>query len=178
MHFGVDNMLFMVYLMNHKHVLRLITMKEITRKDVEEITRIPARRIQFYTDNGLVTIDRETGKGRERRYSLRNVIELLIVAELAKHRIELNKIKQIMNDLREKEKDLGNLFDSNEQVLPERLINISDDGTIRATTSKVTVSSSSSVILNINKIKEKLPSEKITIISTSTTLEIVKNVMC
>jgi DNA-binding transcriptional MerR regulator len=67
------------------------------RKEVEEITGIPARRIQFYSDNGLLNLaEASPGRGRERKYTKTNLLELLVVKELAKRKIELSEIKRIM----------------------------------------------------------------------------------
>lgn len=73
------------------------------RKEVERITEIPARRIQFYSDSGLLHLDElSPGRGRERKYSLDNVLELLVIKELSKYRIELSEIKRIMIELPDK----------------------------------------------------------------------------
>ena len=72
-------------------------MKTYRRKEVQQITGIPARRIQFYTDNGIIIPEKtHTGKGIERRYSRKNLLELLIVKELAAHKVELSRIKKII----------------------------------------------------------------------------------
>ena len=68
-----------------------------TRKQVEEFTGIPARRIQFYTDNNLVSLENPNpGRGRERQYSKKDILQLLMVAELAKHKMELSQIKKLL----------------------------------------------------------------------------------
>ena len=70
------------------------------RKEVEQITGIPARRIQFYSDSGLLhLVEASPGRGRERKYSRDNVLEFLIIKELSKYRIELSEIKRIMIEL-------------------------------------------------------------------------------
>ena len=69
------------------------------RKKVEEITGIPARRIQFYTDSGLISLeDRHTGRGRERKYTKRNLLELLIIKELSRLKVELSQIRWIVSE--------------------------------------------------------------------------------
>jgi len=79
------------------------TYRQKIRKEVEKITGIPARRIQFYSDNGLVSLDkRDPGRGKERLYSKKNMLELLIIKELSKHRVELSRIKEIIFDLPKK----------------------------------------------------------------------------
>jgi len=63
-------------------------------KEVEEKTGIPTRRIQFYVESGLISIG-NPGRGASRRFTEKNLLELLLIAELAKNGIELNKIKKI-----------------------------------------------------------------------------------
>jgi len=68
---------------------------------VEAITAIPARRIQFYTESGLLSMDEENpGKGRERLYSRKNMVELFLIRAMSDARIELARIKQVMTEIR------------------------------------------------------------------------------
>ncbi len=68
----------------------------LRRKQVEKITGIPARRIQFYTDSGLLKLAEQTpGKGNERKYHRTDILALLIIAELSKYGMSLAKIKEI-----------------------------------------------------------------------------------
>ena len=74
--------------------------KTYIRKEVEELTSVPARRIQFYTENGVLSVDElRTGRGRERKYSRKNILELLVVNELAKMKVEFAEIRRIVNKL-------------------------------------------------------------------------------
>ncbi|MBW2580714.1 MAG: MerR family transcriptional regulator [Deltaproteobacteria bacterium] len=68
------------------------------RKEASDITQIPARTIQYYTDRGFVTPDvaAPTGRGTTRRYSLKNLVELSLVKELSGHGYTLEKIEKIM----------------------------------------------------------------------------------
>jgi DNA-binding transcriptional MerR regulator len=72
------------------------------RKEAAEITQIPARTIQYYTDRRFVTPDvaAPTGRGTTRRYSLKNLVELSFVKELSEHGYTLEKIKGIMDVVR------------------------------------------------------------------------------
>lgn len=75
-------------------------MKENYRKrDIEEITGLPARRVQFYTENIPVTPKENPGRGYERLYSDSNLFEFLIIKELAGLNVELSNIKWIMSFL-------------------------------------------------------------------------------
>ena len=87
------------------------------RKNVADLIGMPARRIQFYTDERLVIPDVENPKGRgtTRRYSEFNMIEFLIIKELANGGISLEKIKGIMftvRDLLRREAPHNHLWDS------------------------------------------------------------------
>ena len=72
------------------------------RKEASEITKIPARTIQYYTDRGFVTpgVAAPTGRGTTRRYSLKNLVELSFVKELSEHGYTLEKIDGIMDVVR------------------------------------------------------------------------------
>jgi DNA-binding transcriptional MerR regulator len=72
------------------------------RKEAFEITQIPARTIQYYTDRKFVTpeVAAPTGRGTTRRYSLKNLVELSFVKELSEHGYTLEKIEGIMDVVR------------------------------------------------------------------------------
>lgn len=68
------------------------------RKEVEELIGMSARKIQFYTDLGLVipAVENPTGRGTTRRYSRRNMFELLIIQELVRNGVTLENVKTLM----------------------------------------------------------------------------------
>ena len=102
------------------------TMEPVIRKKAEAMVGIPARRIQFYTDNDLVKLDKATGRGKERRYSRDNLLELLVIKELAEKHIELSMIRRILEKAPLK-------FFSVEETLKSaarRMILVYDDNTI------------------------------------------------
>lgn len=73
------------------------------RKEVEALTGIPARRIQFYSDTAVKPSIEDAGiRGKRRKYSRQDILKLLVVAELHKYGIPLSKAKWI---LEEAEKD-------------------------------------------------------------------------
>ena len=88
------------------------------RKEASEITKIPARTIQFYTDRGFVIPDvaAPTGRGTTRRYSLKNLVELSLVKELSGHGYTLEKIKRIMRVVR---KSLEEYWDKSNDIARE-----------------------------------------------------------
>ncbi|NQV01842.1 MAG: MerR family transcriptional regulator [Bacteroidia bacterium] len=106
--------------------------REFRRKEAEEITGIPARRIQFYSDNGLLHLAQASpGRGRERKYTKQNLLELLVIKELAKRKIELSEIKRIMVVL--PGKGWPNFFDIRKferEDPPGYQINIYDNGMV------------------------------------------------
>ena len=64
------------------------------RKEVESLIGIPARRIQFYTENGLVPdVHKETGRGNERKYSRDDVFRLAVIQEMSDLGLGLATIK-------------------------------------------------------------------------------------
>jgi DNA-binding transcriptional MerR regulator len=72
------------------------------RKEASEITKIPARTIQYYTDRGFVTPDvaAPTGRGTTRRYCRKNLVELSFIKELSAHGYTLEKVEIIMRVVR------------------------------------------------------------------------------
>lgn len=67
------------------------------RKQVEEMTGLPARRIHFYTDQGLLpAVEKSTGRGIERKYSKDDVFRLAIIREMAELGLALQAIKTFL----------------------------------------------------------------------------------
>jgi DNA-binding transcriptional MerR regulator len=69
-----------------------------------EALEISARTIQFYTDQGLLIpeVANPSGRGTTRKYSRKNLVELLIIRELAGYGLSLEKIKTFMKLAQEK----------------------------------------------------------------------------
>lgn len=75
-------------------------MKERTfiKKEVAGILDLTPRTVHFYTDEGLVVpVENPTGRGKTRRYSFANVVQLAIVRELAANGFDLKTIYQILS---------------------------------------------------------------------------------
>jgi DNA-binding transcriptional MerR regulator len=72
---------------------------EWTKKQAAEALRITPRTIHYYTDEGLITpeIANPKGKGTTRKYSAKNLLEILVIRELVKLGLNLSRIKQAMN---------------------------------------------------------------------------------
>lgn len=75
-----------------------------TKKQSADILDITPRTIQFYTDQGLIIpeISNPVGRGKTRRYSKRNLVEFMLVRELAKNGLTLEKIKNVMSEVRKR----------------------------------------------------------------------------
>ena len=99
------------------------------RKEVEAITEIPARRVQFYTESGLLSmIEGNPGKGRERLYSTKNIVELLLIGVMRNVGLELSRIKTVMSKIR----SLVDLSDMEGDTVPTYLfVQSRHDGSIR-----------------------------------------------
>jgi DNA-binding transcriptional MerR regulator len=83
--------------------VKLETMKSsFTKKQVAEAIGISLRTVQFYTDDGLLIpeIANPSGRGTSRKYSRKNLVEFLIIKELAQYGLSLGKIKAIMEKAR------------------------------------------------------------------------------
>jgi|GEM_PF-3622053 len=73
------------------------------RQEVTAETGLPARTIQFYTDQGLIVPDVENpvGRGTTRRYSQENIVELRIIEHLKRCGQSLKTIAVVMPYFRE-----------------------------------------------------------------------------
>lgn len=69
------------------------------RKEVSTLLEMEASTIQLYTDREIIIPDiaNPKGRGTNRRYSKRNLVELLIIRELAKKGLTLANIKTVFS---------------------------------------------------------------------------------
>jgi len=84
--------------------LEIVMKDEYKRIEVQQSTGLPARRIQFYVDSGLVVPDIRgpSGKGRSMIFSGRNLIEFGMIQVLQEDLgLSLQSIREILNGLRE-----------------------------------------------------------------------------
>lgn len=77
-------------------------MDGVTKKEITELTKLTPRQVQFYTEERVIRpeVDKGEGRGKVRRYSKNNVIEFLLVRELAKYNIALYTLKRIIEKVR------------------------------------------------------------------------------
>ena len=80
-----------------------------TRKDVEKITGINFQKIAFYTHQKLVIADiyNAVGKGKTRRFSKRNLVELLFIDLLSQNLLSLKKIRKILETFKKERAEIG-----------------------------------------------------------------------
>lgn len=72
-----------------------------TKKEVSEITGLPYRNVQFYTEQGVVVpeIEQAGGRGKFRRYSNRNLVSFIIAGELAYYGMTISEIRIVVLSL-------------------------------------------------------------------------------
>jgi DNA-binding transcriptional MerR regulator len=75
-----------------------------TLKEVAALTEIKPQTIAFYANEGLVVpdVDNPKGKGTTRRFSKVDMVEILLIRELAKHGVSLSIIKLVIKGINEK----------------------------------------------------------------------------
>ena len=80
--------------------------KSYTKREVSEHTGLPPRKVQFYTETGIIIpdIDDAKGKGKNRKYSFDNIIEFLMCKELTDCGVRLEIIKSILKHVAESRK--------------------------------------------------------------------------
>ncbi len=73
-----------------------------TASDVSKITGISVRRLAYWDDIGLVrpSLKAASGKGSRRLYSLHDLVELTIVAELLDGKLPLQRIRKSFSCIR------------------------------------------------------------------------------
>jgi len=72
---------------------------EFTKSQVAKALGITPRTVHFYTDEGLVKpeIADPHGRGTKRKYSAKNLVELLVIKELVAHGLSLADVKHILS---------------------------------------------------------------------------------
>ena len=76
-------------------------MPGFTKKEVSKITGLNPRQVQFYTEQGVVipAEDRGEGRGKARRYSMKNLADFALIQHLADFGVTVNKIRSLVMDL-------------------------------------------------------------------------------
>ena len=75
---------------------------EFNRTECSLITGIPARRILFYAEqHGLLNVKKPGGHGNARKYSRKDIAELLLIKELAARGVTVSEMCEIVQHLRE-----------------------------------------------------------------------------
>jgi DNA-binding transcriptional MerR regulator len=75
-----------------------------TKKEVSAALEISAGTVEFYTDEGLLIpeIANPSGRGKTRKYSRKNLLEILLIRQLASFGFSLAIIKLIMGKARQR----------------------------------------------------------------------------
>lgn len=96
--------------------------KEYTRKEVAAKIGISDRTVWFYTEKGLVIpeINNPSGRGTTRKYSAKNILEILVIRELVKYGFNLGTVKHIMTFPRMRGSDGFDPWDPESPVKSDR----------------------------------------------------------
>lgn len=73
-------------------------MKEFLKQDVVRTLGIPSRTVQLYVDLGLIIpeIANPSGRGARRKFSRNNLFQFLLIKELQKKGLTLERIRQVL----------------------------------------------------------------------------------
>lgn len=79
-------------------------MMTYTKKQISEISGLSLRLVQFYTEEGLVLPEKNSGQGRGnvRIFSKRSLLDFLVIAELGHYGITKKKIAEFLEVFRNK----------------------------------------------------------------------------
>lgn len=80
-----------------------------TKKESSDLTNVPQRLVQFYTEEQVIIpkIDNPQGRGSVRRYSLENLMEFMIISELIKFGATISYIRKFFKKIRSSVIDLN-----------------------------------------------------------------------
>ena len=80
-------------------------MNEYNSQEIEELTGISKRKIQYLVDMGII-FPKERGRGKPIIYTERNLIQIMMAQILQDHNLSILMITGIFDHLRKAEKDL------------------------------------------------------------------------
>ena len=74
-----------------------------TKKQIMDLANLKAHQVQFFTEQGVITpdVDPGGGRGHVRRYTIENLFEFLILAEMLKLKIKIVNIRMTLSLLRQ-----------------------------------------------------------------------------
>jgi DNA-binding transcriptional MerR regulator len=76
---------------------RLMLADRFTTRDVLELTGVTARQLQWWDEKHVVVPERE---GRNRIYSIADLVEILVIEELRRRHISLQQVRRVLRFLR------------------------------------------------------------------------------
>lgn len=84
----------------------MIHNKFFTKKQIAETAGLTPRQVQFYVEEGIITPDVDSGRGRGnvRKYSRKNLLEFMLVKTLSDYKIGISQIREILTYLRDHER--------------------------------------------------------------------------
>jgi len=93
-------------------------MEGYTRKQISEILDMPERAINYYTERNMVIpeIDKGYGRGKVRRYSKQNIVEIGILKQLAGYGLSFKVVDTIFSQLRNPQSGFGHIFKAREKI--------------------------------------------------------------
>ena len=107
-------------------------MEKFKKREIVEKLGIPSRRLQFITDQGLLSdTEKFPGRGKDRFYSRINIFEILLVEELNKYGFPTGNIKNILQQTTFI-KGYHSILSGNDD-LPGMFLIVSDDGSVSST---------------------------------------------
>lgn len=123
-----------------------------TNKEISLILGEKPSTISYYTNIGIVVpkIDNSKGRGSVKRYSVGNIVDFILIKELSRNGMELEKIKFILDAVAESEKDY--IFFGGAVVL---LIGSPNSGKPELTIHKIT-KNISNIYIDVLKYKRSL----------------------
>jgi len=133
--------------------------KSYLRKEIEPLLGLTGRSIQYYGDINLIVpeADNRPGKGKKRRYSTRNIFELLLIQRLIKFGFKLSNLRELISAasaLWMKNTELNVLTICNHKDLSKFVVNLYDENHIDL---KIDLNGLDSIlIIDISNIIEKI----------------------
>ncbi len=78
----------------------MIARRGFSKKEVMQMSGLTRRQVQFYTESGIVIpeVDKGVGRGKVRRYSVKNISEFRMIKKLLTLGVNLTKMREFIRD--------------------------------------------------------------------------------
>lgn len=82
-------------------VLKFRHMDEFTKREAADISQLPMRAVQYYTERGLLEpeVNLGEGKGSTRLYSRKNLVEMALIKRFSDYGMSFPNVRHIMSFL-------------------------------------------------------------------------------